>query len=275
MFILLLAILIQCSLSLEYVSDQTKDDDKNQYKKGDYIGVYIAVFICAFPIAFHIFDFVGLFDNIVNRLGNKAYKTFLHENSVHLKTGTITVEEFKQILEEFYKAHNNEKIVNIDEILKLYKGWEQALLEQLQEKYNHPVNVTIKSVESKDVVVEVNKDGSIPTTEEAADNKEKDSIKYESICGREKVLCGKKFPVYEYHGDFKKTLIVGRSYYNTYDGIRGDSCFCLASSLYSDAMFFFFNNHSLFAMCAAINGHPFTRYNRRMVRIKLNSFIFH
>lgn len=274
--VLLLAI-VQSVLSIQYVDENTEDDDKSSYKVADYIGVYVAVFICAFPIAYHVFDFLGLFDNIVTRLGNKAHQNFLLEihHEVHLKSGTISLDQFKSILTEFYKAHNHEKIVNVDAIIELYKGWEQALLDQLEEKYHHPVNVNVKVIsESKDVVVEVNSDGTIPTTEEAADIKEKDNVKYETICGREKNLCGKKFPVYDYHGDFKKSLIAGRSYYNSYDGIRSDSCFCLAASLYSDAMFFFFNNHSLFAMSAALKGHPFSRYNRRMAFIVRHGLAF-
>ena len=41
-FIILLAIIIQCSLSIQYVDDKTEDDDKSSYKVADYIGVYIA-----------------------------------------------------------------------------------------------------------------------------------------------------------------------------------------------------------------------------------------
>jgi len=287
-YFVLLIVLFNNVLSVQYVDNHTADDDQSVYKVADYIGVYIAVFICAFPITFHIFDFIGLFDGLVSRLGKKAHETFLKEvnRPVHLKSGTITEEEFKIILKEYYEQHNPDKVYTIDKIVEAYEGWEQALIEQLEEKYQKPVNLTKEKVIVVDVADNsaVAENGDVPTTEEGADVKDKegadvkdkegDDTKYETICGREKVICGKKFPIMKYHGDFSKSLVNQRAYYDSYDNRRSDSCFCLASSLYSDAMFFFFNNHSMFSMAGAIQAHPFSRYNRRMAFIVRHGLAF-
>ena len=111
-------------------------------------------------------------------------------------------------------------------------------------------------------------DGIIPTADESdPDKADEDTIEYEKICGCEKNFCGKRFPIHNFNKDFLKSLISGRCYYETYDGIRRDSCFFLPGNLYSDAMFFFFNSHSLFSMAGALQGNPFSRYERRMAFI--------
>ena len=111
-------------------------------------------------------------------------------------------------------------------------------------------------------------DGIIPTADESdLEKADENTIKYEKVCGCEKNICGKRFPIHSFNKDFLKSLISGRCYYDTYDGIRRDSCFFLSGSLYSDAMFFFFNSHSLFSMAGALQGNPFSRYERRMAFI--------
>ena len=148
-------------------------------------------------------------------------------------------------------------------VLRLGKKAEHNFMKELEEK-NKKAEKDDKS-EGKIVV-----DGIIPTADENDPEKadeDKDTIEYEKIFGYEKNLCGRRFPILNMNKDFLKSLISGRCYYDTYDGIRRDSCFFIAGSLYSDAMFFFFNSHSLFSMAGALQGNPFSRYERRMAFI--------
>jgi len=115
------------------------------------------------------------------------------------------------------------------------------------------------------------------TSEEAAHIKERATVDivYEKDCfGREKQCCGQKFLVHQYDDNFTESLLKLRAYYNSYDNKRMDSCCCHAHSISSDCLFYFLNNHSVFGMVAALPGHPFSRYDKRMAFIVRHGLAF-
>jgi len=117
----------------------------------------------------------------------------------------------------------------------------------------------------------------VVTSEEAAQIKKRATVHIESekdCCGNEKRCCGQKTQVHEYDPNFTLSLLNQRTYYDTYNDVKTDSCCCQPSSLYSDCLFYFLNNHSIVGMFAALKGHPFSRYERRMAFIVRHGLAF-
>jgi hypothetical protein len=66
-----------------------------------------------------------------------AHRTIVRK--VQLRTGAITIDQFKTSLKAYYTENNPEKVDSLDTIIEAYASFEQALLDQLEEKYQKPV----------------------------------------------------------------------------------------------------------------------------------------
>ena len=85
-----------------------------------------------------------------------AHRAFVQK--VYLRNGTITMEQFKISLKQYYTENNPEKVSSLDTIVEAYASFEQALLDQLEEKYQKPVIIQKKSdIRAKIIEMEIAK----------------------------------------------------------------------------------------------------------------------
>lgn len=64
---------------------------------------------------------------------------------VHLRSGTVTIDQYKKSLHAYYSENNPEKVNSLDTIIEAYASFEQALLDQLEDKYKKPVIILKKT----------------------------------------------------------------------------------------------------------------------------------
>ena len=82
-------------------------------------------------------------NNGLETISPLAHRTIVRK--VQLRSGAITIDQFKASLKAYYTENNPEKVDTLDTIIEAYTSFEQALLDQLEEKYQKPVIIQKKT----------------------------------------------------------------------------------------------------------------------------------
>jgi hypothetical protein len=149
------AVLICCKklfTSMNYGDDDIESNEAESWKVATLVRIKKVVANIHFFIWRRFFRIIALskvqdtgigFKTALETISPLAHRTIVQK--VYLRSGTITIDQYKASLQSYYTENNPEKVSSLDTIIEAYASFEQALLDQLEEKYQKPVIILKKT----------------------------------------------------------------------------------------------------------------------------------